>query len=148
VGGEGFAIANMSLSGPVKPDDERCGRTVGDAGHYAVCGLTDAGVTSAVAAGNETQEFTGDGPATYSGVLTVTAMGDRDGVPGGLGGQFGCLPEQFDDVFAVFSDWAVQPAADLETRLTRGAPSVEQLKAREKALGLERGSIRIATFEV
>lgn len=102
-----IAVANMSLSGPVPADDERCGRIAGIAEHHAVCGLTDAGVTSVVSAGNETQEFTNDGPSTYSEVLTVSAMGDRDGVPGGLGGQFSCEPDQFDDEFAFFSDWAV-----------------------------------------
>lgn len=119
--GNDIAVANMSLSGPVKPDDERCGTVAGDADHYAICGLTNAGVTSAVSAGNETEEFTTDGPSTYSEVLTVTAMGDRDGVPGGLGGQFGCLPEQFDDVFAVFSDWAVEPS---DAAHTVSAPGV------------------------
>jgi subtilisin len=114
-------IANMSLSGPVKPDDERCGRVVGDAAHYAICGLTDAGVTSVVAAGNATAPLTNVGPATYREVLTVTAMGDRDGIPGGLGGQFGCLPEQFDDVFAFFSNWAVLPA---DAAHTVSAPGV------------------------
>ena len=48
-------------------------------------------------------------------------MGDRDGTPGGLGGQFGCLPEQFDDVFAVFSDWAVLPE---DAKHTVAAPGV------------------------
>ncbi len=109
-----IAVANMSLSGPEEPDDERCGRTVGDAAHYAICGLTDAGVTSVGSAGNETKEFTGDGPSTYSEVLTATAMADFDGEPGGLAppdcygvdyGQYG----EADDTSAVFSNWAVLP---------------------------------------
>jgi hypothetical protein len=48
-------------------------------------------------------------------------MGDRDGAPGGLGGQFGCLPEQFDDVFAFFSNWAVLAA---DAKHTVSAPGV------------------------
>jgi subtilisin family serine protease len=116
-----IAIANMSLTGPVQPDDERCGRTVGDAGHYAVCGLTSAGVTSVGSAGNAAMPLTTQGPATYSEILTVTAMGDRDGIPGGLGGQFGCEPTQFDDVFAFFSNWAVLPT---DAAHTVSAPGV------------------------
>ena len=104
-----IAVANMSLGGPVPPDDGRCGRVIGNAEHYAICGLTNSGVTSVVSAGNEESELTREGPATYREVLTVTAMGDRDGVPGGLGGQFSCLPEQLDDQFAFFSNWAVLP---------------------------------------
>jgi len=119
-------IANMSLSGPVQPDDERCGRVAGDAGHYAVCGLTDAGVTSAVAAGNVTMPLTNVGPATYSEVLTVSAMSDFDGQPGGGAppdcygfdyGQFG----EADDTPAVFSNWAVLP---IDAAHTVAAPGV------------------------
>jgi subtilisin len=107
-------IANMSFSGVVERDDERCGRIVGDAFHYAVCGLTDAGVTSAVAAGNDGYELTTEAPATYREVLTATAMSDFDGRPGGTAppdcfgfdyGQFG----EADDTPAVFSNWAVLP---------------------------------------
>lgn len=121
-----IAVANMSLSGPRPGDDERCGRVVGDSGHYAVCGLTDAGVTSAVAAGNETKELTNETPATYSEVLTATAMADFDGEPGGLAppdclgidyGEFG----EFDDGFASFSNWAVLPA---DAAHTLAAPGV------------------------
>lgn len=116
-----IAVANMSLSGVVEPDDERCGRAAGDAEHYAICGLTDAGVTSVASAGNDSYELTTEGPATYSEVLTVTAMGDRDGIPGGLGGQFSCEPDHFDDVFAVFSNWAVLPT---DAAHTVSAPGV------------------------
>ncbi len=121
-----IAVANMSLSGPVKSDDERCGRRVGDAGHYAVCGLTNTGVTSVVAAGNETKKLTDEGPATYSEALTVSAMSDFDGEPGGLAapdclgidyGEFG----EFDDGFASFSNWAVLRA---DAAHTVAAPGV------------------------
>jgi subtilisin len=33
-------------------------------------------------------------------------MGDRDGKPGGLGGEFQCLPGEFDDSPASFSNFA------------------------------------------
>jgi subtilisin family serine protease len=121
-----IAVANMSLSGVVKPDDERCGRTVGDAEHYAICGLTDAGVTSAVAAGNDSYSLTTEGPATYREVLTVTAMADFDGEPGGnsppdcLGFDYGQYGEA-DDTPAVFSNWAVLPA---DAEHTVAAPGV------------------------
>ncbi len=119
-------IANMSLTGVVKPDDERCGRIVADATHYAVCGLTDAGVTSVASAGNEGFELTTEGPATYSEVLAATAMADFDGEPGGLAppdclgfdyGEFG----EADDQFAAFSNWAVLPA---DAAHTVAAPGV------------------------
>ena len=44
-------------------------------------------------------------PGAYPEVLAVTAMGDRDGQPGGLGGQLDCVPEQTDDQFAIFSNY-------------------------------------------
>jgi subtilisin family serine protease len=99
------AVANFSLGGP-DVDDGNCGRTLHRAFHYATCGLVAHGVTVVAAAGNETTDFQGLGPATYSEVLTVTAMADRDAMPGGLGGQFTCDPTQFDDTIANFSNFA------------------------------------------
>jgi hypothetical protein len=96
-------VANLSYGGPIEADDDRCGRSVGDAEHYATCGLVNSGVVPVASAGNDNADFAPAGPATYSEVLTATAMGDRDRQPGGLGGQFSCLPEQFDDRFAFFS---------------------------------------------
>ena len=118
--GNDIEVANMSFSGRVE-SDERCGRTAGDAEHYALCGLVQSGVVPVASAGNENEDFVLDGPATYSEVLTATAMGDRDGQPGGLGGQFVCEPEQFDDRFAFFTDFATQAA---DAAHTIAAPGV------------------------
>ena len=102
-------VLNMSLGGP-EPDDANCGLSQGVAFHRAVCGVTDLGVTSVVSAGNETIDFADVGPASFSEVLTVTAMADRDAMPGSHGGLMQCLLalgiEQNDDEFAFFSNYA------------------------------------------
>lgn len=114
-------VANMSFSGRVESDDEHCGRLASDAEHHALCGLVESGVVAVASAGNENEDFVLDGPATYSEVLTSTAMGDRDGQPGGLGGQFVCEPDQFDDRFAFFTDYATLAA---DAAHTIAAPGV------------------------
>ncbi len=104
-----IAVANFSLGGP-DVDDGNCGRSGHQAFHYATCGLVAHGVTVVAAAGNETTDFQGIGLATYDEVLTVTAMADRDAMPGGLGGQFTCDPTEFDDTVANFSNFATLPS--------------------------------------
>jgi subtilisin family serine protease len=104
--GNDIAIANMSLGGPIPPDDGTCGVTDHDSTHRAICGLVALGVTVVVSAGNEGYDFVETGPATYGEVLTVTAMADRDSRPGGLGGVFMCDPEQYDDTVAYWSNFA------------------------------------------
>jgi subtilisin len=112
---EDIAIANLSLSGTTEGDDDRCGRTFEDSVHWAICGLADTAVTPVVAAGNDAWDISLSEPATYSEALTVTAMGDRDGRPGGLGGQFACEPDQFDDRFAYFSNFATRASDEAHT---------------------------------
>ena len=75
-----------------------------------------------MAAGNQDVNINGVEPATYSEVLTVAAMGDRDGVPGGLGGQFVCPSGdyQFDDHFATFSNFATLPDDQTHTVAAAG----------------------------
>jgi subtilisin family serine protease len=99
-------VANMSLKGPGS-DDGNCGNTVKDAVHLAICASVAAGVTYVVAAGNSGVDFKDGIPAAYDEVLTVTAMTDFDGRPGGLSSQ-NCLPDfDFrDDTIAFFSDFA------------------------------------------
>jgi subtilisin family serine protease len=99
-------VANMSLKGPGS-DDGNCGNTVKDAVHLAICASVAAGVTYVVAAGNSGVDFKDGTPAAYDEVLTVTAMTDFDGRPGGLSSQ-NCLPDfDFrDDTIAFFSDFA------------------------------------------
>jgi subtilisin family serine protease len=113
-----ISVANMSLAGPLgcpAGKNGRCppGRAMEGACvdtknpmYRAVCRAVAAGVTIVAAAGNEGQDLGTQEPATFSEVIAVTAMGDRDGQPGGLGGQFMCDPLSFDDVAAYWSNFA------------------------------------------
>jgi subtilisin len=101
-----IAVGNMSLSffGPKVGDDGNCGLTNHDVLHLAICNSVAAGVTWVVAAGNAARDFQNDVPASYSEVLTVTAMADFNGQPGG-GASATCRPGT-DDAFASFSSFA------------------------------------------
>lgn len=98
-------VANMSLGGGGS-DDGNCGNTNNDALHKAICGSVNAGVTYVVAAGNSATNFAGSVPAAYDEVLTVTAMSDGNGQPGG-GTPPTCRTGEGDDVTATFSNYAV-----------------------------------------
>jgi subtilisin family serine protease len=105
-----IAVVNISL-GQAGTDDGDCGRKNGDIVHAAICGVTAAGVVPVVSAGNDGVDLSNTIPATYSQVLTVTAMSDADGAPGGRGGSPGC-PDgdgERDDAAATFSDYATLP---------------------------------------
>jgi len=95
-------VANMSLGGG-GGDDGNCGRTDGDAEHQAICSAVDAGVTFAVAAGNESQDSADVSPAAYDEVITVSALADFDGRPGGAAAP--TCTEDEDDTFASFSNF-------------------------------------------
>lgn len=116
-------VANMSLGAP-GTDTQHCGGGT-DAYHLAVCRSVEAGVTYAVAAGNDGADFANTVPASYDEVLTATAISDFDGLPGGLGKPqcagvtapaFG-----FDDAAAPFSNFATQR---WDRRHTVAAPGV------------------------
>ena len=96
-----FAVANMSLGG--SGTDGSCGS---DAYHKAICNSVAAGVTYAVAAGNSNADLQNFVPATYSEVLTVTAVSDSDGNPGGTGAPPSCRSGEKDDYAATFSNYA------------------------------------------
>lgn len=98
-------VASMSLGGS-GTSDNNCGNTNADALHRAICGSVAAGVTYVVAAGNSAADFAGFSPAAYPEVLTVTAMSDSDGAPGGTGGAPTCRTGESDDAFATFSNYA------------------------------------------
>jgi subtilisin family serine protease len=91
-------VANMSLGGSA-PEG-----SCADGGlHEAICASVAAGVTYAVAAGNEAIDARSIAPASYDEVITVSAMTDFDGKPGGAGTptcQIGT-----DDTFAFFSNF-------------------------------------------
>jgi subtilisin len=95
-------VANMSLSGGGS-DDGNCGRTDGDAEHQAICNAVGRGVTFVVAAGNESTDAKDSAPAAYDEVITVSALADFNGQPGG-GAPSTCEADQ-DDTFASFSNY-------------------------------------------
>jgi subtilisin len=95
-------VANMSLGGGgSEPSGSDC--TTGDGLHDAICRSVELGVTYAVAAGNSTADAKGFVPAAYDEVITVSALADFDGTPGGLGTPT-CRTDA-DDTFASFSNY-------------------------------------------
>jgi subtilisin len=97
-------VANMSLGGSGS-DDGNCGKTNSDALHKAICASAGAGVTYVVAAGNSNTDFAGQVPAAYNEVLTVTALADFNGKPGG--GAAATCRSDVDDTAADFNNYAV-----------------------------------------
>ena len=102
-----IAVANLSLEGS-GTDDGACGRRVGDALHVAICAAVARGVVVVAAAGNRRRDIRDVIPAAYDEVLTVTALADFDGRPGGL--AMATCVEDLDDTPADFSNWASLPA--------------------------------------
>ncbi|MGF1645308.1 MAG: S8 family serine peptidase [Kineosporiaceae bacterium] len=101
-------VANLSLGGGGS-DDGNCGFTNGDLLHQAVCASVAAGVTYVVAAGNSAADSATAVPASYDEVITVSALADFNGQPGG-GGAATCRADE-DDTFANFSNYG--PDVDL-----------------------------------
>ena len=73
-------IANLSLGG-VAPEGSCTDHSL----HQAICEAVDAGVTLTVAAGNDGADAAAYAPASYDEVITVSAIADSDGLPGGKG---------------------------------------------------------------
>jgi len=113
-------VANMSLGG-TGSDDQNCGRSSNDALHKAICdSTTAAGVLYVVAAGNSNSNFAAEAPASYNEVLTVTAMTDFNGQPGGLGAA--TCRSDVDDTSADFSNFTTVGSPDADH--TIAAPGV------------------------
>ena len=85
-------VANMSLGGGAS-------QAIDDAANR----LADAGVAVAVAAGNSDANAANSSPARAAKVLTVSALADFNGQPGG-GASPTCRSDQ-DDTLADFSNW-------------------------------------------
>jgi subtilisin len=101
-GGLNIKVANMSLGGSGS-DDGNCGNSNNDALHKAVCRSVASGTTYVVAAGNSNKNLSGFVPAAYNEVLTVTAMADFDGQPGG--GAAATCRSDVDETPADFSNF-------------------------------------------
>jgi subtilisin family serine protease len=88
-------------------DDRKCGRANKDVLHAAICRLVGSGVTVVAAAGNDHGLASKRVPAAYNEVITVSALADTDGKPGGLGGHrcFSWGTYDVDDTFADFSNY-------------------------------------------
>ncbi len=101
-----FEAVNMSVAKPGS-DDRNCGYTNSDILHRAICNLVSSGVTVVAAAGNNSFNAARLVPAAYSEVITVSALADTDGRPGGLGGHacFSWNSWDQDDTFADFSNY-------------------------------------------
>jgi subtilisin family serine protease len=104
-----ITVANMSIGGP-GADDGACGSIDGDVVHAAICRATADGVTFVAAAGNAHRTFDNQIPAAYDEVLTVTAVADMNGRPGG--GAVGTCGGDVDDTAADFSNFAPNGSAD------------------------------------
>jgi subtilisin len=92
-------VANMSLGGG--GTDGTCSS---DAMHQAICNAVSAGITFVVAAGNSNTNYSSFEPATFAEALTVTAVADFNGSPGG--GAAATCRSDVDDTFADFSNFA------------------------------------------
>ncbi len=96
---ESIEVANMSLGGS----------GFNQAEYDAIQGAVDVGIAFAVAAGNEDDDASNYSPGGFDNVLSVSALVDYDGEPGGLSSP-GCFNDQ-DDTLAYFSNWG--PAVDV-----------------------------------
>lgn len=107
---KGIKVANMSLGGSGS-DDGNCGNTNGDAEHLAICNSVAAGVTYVVAAGNSGANLATSIPAAYNEVLTVSAVADFNGQPGG--GAAATCRADVDDTAADFSNFTTIGSSDV-----------------------------------
>lgn len=88
-----YEVANASLGGTGAPA----------ALETAINNLVNAGVVLTVAAGNDDDNTQNHQPASYASVITVSALADFNGEPGG-GASSTCRADQ-DDTLADFSNW-------------------------------------------
>jgi subtilisin len=101
-----FEAVNMSVA-KSGSDDRDCGYTNHDVMHQAICRVVGAGITVVAAAGNNSFDAARLIPASYNEVITVSALADTDGKPGGLGGAlcYSWGSYDRDDTFADFSNY-------------------------------------------
>jgi subtilisin family serine protease len=101
-----FEAVNMSVT-KAGSDDHNCGLTIKDVLHQAICRVVAGGITVVAAAANDHHSASRNIPASYDEVITVSALADTDGKPGGLGGNrcFSWGGYDKDDTFADFSNY-------------------------------------------
>jgi subtilisin len=112
-------VANASLGRT--GTDTNC-QTQVDAYHWAYCKVVAAGVTVVVAAMNDARDAANVVPATYAEVITVSALADSDGRPGGLGPA---TSAGRDDTLATFSNFGADiniaaPGVDILSTVPTG----------------------------
>jgi subtilisin len=97
---------NMSVA-KSGADDHACGTVNADILHAAICRVVAGGITVVAAAANDSGSATHRVPAAYDEVITVSALADTDGKPGGLGGNrcYSWGGYDKDDTFADFSNY-------------------------------------------
>ena len=95
-------VANMSLGGSGS-EPAASGCSTGDPLHDAICRSVQAGVTYTVAAGNSAANAQGFVPAAFDEVITVSALADFNGQPGG--GAVPTCRADTDDTLADFSNF-------------------------------------------
>ncbi len=96
-------VANMSFG-----EDRAWGDCANDALHAAICAASAAGITLVGGAGNSAVNANTFVPAAFPEVISVSALADFDGHPGGLKGC-AFVADLFwyecDDTLAFFSNW-------------------------------------------
>jgi subtilisin len=104
-----FSLGGSNGSRRSYVSNRNCGRRPLDLVHQAICRIERQGTILVAAAGNYGQKAGNRRPAGYQEVITVSAMADFDGKPGGKGRQVkacraGSARER-DDRFASFSSY-------------------------------------------
>ncbi len=108
-GGNLIEVANMSLGAACSVCTDDSSDPAVSAFHEAVRALVNSGTTITVAAGNGSADAATTVPASFDEVITVSALGDSDGQPGGQGAAlclfwfFDCFAPLADDSFALTS---------------------------------------------
>jgi subtilisin len=94
-------VVNMSLGG-IGDADNSCGSSNQDPYHLAICNSVARGIIYVAAAGNNAADGGNFLPAAYPEVISVSAIVDTDGIPGGKGAA---TTRGADDAFAAFSNF-------------------------------------------